>query len=154
MTRWRIFMIFMNEWIMHFYSALLCIVLHPKRFTIMLGGGGGGLSSTATSVQHPLGWCESCHRKTVPVRSPHISYRWRGERVIEPIKWILTIICRKYAVWSCKTLSCRYKYMQWIYQRCVLHTCLFSSTCTCFSYFISTDQQDLFFLQQVFQIYF
>ncbi len=46
----------------------------------------GSLSSTTTSVQHPLGWCDSCHRTTVPVRSPHTSYRWRRERVIEPIK--------------------------------------------------------------------
>ncbi len=38
-------------WMMHLYSALLCIVVHPKRFTIMWGG----LSSTTTSVQHPLG---------------------------------------------------------------------------------------------------
>ncbi len=37
----------MNEWMMHLYSALLCIVVHPKRFTIMWGGG-GGLSSTTT----------------------------------------------------------------------------------------------------------
>ncbi len=29
----------MNEWMMHLYSALLCIVVHPKRFTIMWGGG-------------------------------------------------------------------------------------------------------------------
>ncbi len=73
----------MSEWIMHLYSAL-CIVVHPKRFTIMWGG--GGLSSTTTSVQHPLGWCYGCHRTTAPVRSPHTGYRWRRERVIEPIK--------------------------------------------------------------------
>ncbi len=30
----------MNEW-MHLYSALLFIAVHPKRFTIMWGGGGG-----------------------------------------------------------------------------------------------------------------
>ncbi len=40
----------------------------------------GGLSSTTTSVQHPLGWCDGSHRTTAPVRSPHTSYRWRGER--------------------------------------------------------------------------
>ncbi len=45
-----------------------------------------GLSSTTTSVQHPLGWCDGCHRTTAPVRSPHTSYRWRGERDREPIK--------------------------------------------------------------------
>ncbi len=48
----------------------------------------GGLSSTTTSVQHPLGWCDGSHSTTVPVRSPHTSYRWRGERVIEPINWM------------------------------------------------------------------
>ncbi len=45
-------------WMMHLYSALLCIVVQPKRFTIMcvcVWGGGGCLSSTTTSVQHPLG---------------------------------------------------------------------------------------------------
>ncbi len=40
----------------------------------------GGLSSTSTSVQHPLGWCDGSHSTTAPVRSPHTSYRWRGER--------------------------------------------------------------------------
>ncbi len=82
--------LFTNEWMkrlmMHLYSALLCIVVHPKRFTIMWGG--GGLSSTTTSVQHPLRWSDGCHWTTVPVRSPHTSYRWRGEIVIEPIKWM------------------------------------------------------------------
>ncbi len=48
----------------------------------------GVLSSTTTSVQHPLGWCDGCHRTTAPVRSPHTSYRWRGERDIEPIEWM------------------------------------------------------------------
>ncbi len=47
-----------------------------------------GLYSITTCVQHPLGWCDGCHRTTAPVRSTHTSYRWRGERVIEPIKWV------------------------------------------------------------------
>ncbi len=68
--------VWMNEWMMHLYSGLLCIVVHPKHFTIIWGG----LSSTTTSVQHPLGWCDGSHRTTAPVRSPHTSYRWRGER--------------------------------------------------------------------------
>ncbi len=75
---------------MHLYSALLCIFVHPKRFTIMLGGGGGVLSWPTTSVQHPLGWCDGCQMTTAPVRSPHTSYRWRGERVIETIKCMLS----------------------------------------------------------------
>ncbi len=32
----------MNEWMMHLYSALMCIAVHPKHFIIMGGGGGGG----------------------------------------------------------------------------------------------------------------
>ncbi len=82
----------LNEWMndlmkRYLYSALLCIVVHPKRSTIIWGGG-GGVFSTTTSVQHPLGWCDGCHRTTAPVRSPHTSYRWRGEGVIETIKWM------------------------------------------------------------------
>ncbi len=30
---------------MHLYSALLCIAVHPKRFTILGGGGAGSLLS-------------------------------------------------------------------------------------------------------------
>ncbi len=82
----------MNEW-STYIVLLMCIAVHPKRFTIMWGG--GGLSSTTTSVQHPLGWLDGCHRSTAPVCSPHTSYRWRGERVIEPIKW-MEIIRRPY----------------------------------------------------------
>ncbi len=74
----------MNEWCI--YIALYYVLLYTQ--SALCGGGGGGLSSTTTSVQHPLGWCDGCHRTTAPVRSPHTSYRWRGERVIEPIKWM------------------------------------------------------------------
>ncbi len=77
----------MNEWMMHLYSAF-CVLLYTQSALQSCGGGGGGLSSTTTSVQHPLGWCDGCHRTTAPVRSPHTSYRWRGEREIEPIKWM------------------------------------------------------------------
>ncbi len=44
--------VWMNEWMMHL-RILLGIVVHPKCFTIKWGG--GGLSSTTTSVQHPHG---------------------------------------------------------------------------------------------------
>ncbi len=73
----------MDEW--GIYIALsLCIALHLKSFTILWRE----LSSTTTSVQHPLEWCEGSLSTTAPVRSPHTSYRWRGERVIEPIQWM------------------------------------------------------------------
>ncbi len=71
----------MNEWIMHLYSALLCIVVPKALYNHV-----GGLSSTTTSVQLSLGWCGGCRRTTALMRSPHTSYRWRGERDIEPIK--------------------------------------------------------------------
>ncbi len=74
----------MNEWMMHLYSAFIVYCHTPKALYNHVGG----LSSTTTSVQHPLGWCDGSHRTTAPVRSPHNSYRWRGERVIEPIKWM------------------------------------------------------------------
>ncbi len=64
----------------------LCVLLYTQSALPIIVGGGGGLSSTTTSVQHPLGLCYGCHRTTAPVRSPHTSYRWRRERVIEPIK--------------------------------------------------------------------
>ncbi len=76
----------MNEWMIHLYSTLLLYT--QSTLQSCEGGGGGGLSSTTTSVQHPLGWFDGCHRTMAPVRSPHTSYRWRGERVIEPIKWM------------------------------------------------------------------
>ncbi len=72
------------SWMMHLYSAF-CVLLYTQS---ALQSYRGGLSSATTSVQHPLGWCNGCHRTTAPVRSPHTSYRWRGERVIEPIKWM------------------------------------------------------------------
>ncbi len=73
----------MNEW--RIYISLYCALCTPKRFTIMWVG---GLSSTTTSVQHPLGWYDGCHRTAAQVCSPHTRYRWRGERVIEPIQWM------------------------------------------------------------------
>ncbi len=75
----------MNEW--SIYIALMRFIVYcctPKALYNHVGG----LSSTTTSVQHPLGWCDGSHRTTAPVRSPHTRYRWREERVIEPIKWM------------------------------------------------------------------
>ncbi len=60
----------------HLYSALLCIAVHPKRFTIMWG----------VSPQPPpvcsihLDDATAATGTTAPVRSPHTRYRWRGER--------------------------------------------------------------------------
>ncbi len=58
--------------------TLMCVVVHPKRFTIMCVCvcGGGGVSPQPPPV---------C---SIHLDEPHTSYRWRGERVIEPIKWM------------------------------------------------------------------
>ncbi len=54
-----------NEWMMHLYSALLCIAIHPKRFTIMWGSllnhhqwaAGDELSpSSCCSTEEVLDW--------------------------------------------------------------------------------------------------
>jgi len=41
----------------HLHSAFICTTVHQNRFTII----SGDLSSTTTSVQYPLGWCDSSH---------------------------------------------------------------------------------------------
>ncbi len=58
----------MNEWCN--YIVLYCVLLYTQS-TLQSCGGGGGVSP---------GWCNDCHRTMAPVRSPHTSYRWRGER--------------------------------------------------------------------------
>ncbi len=73
-------------------DSFSCQLWLPVEERILLGNSLASFqwikTSTTISVQHPLGRCDSCHRTTAPVRSPHTSYRWRGERVIEPIKWM------------------------------------------------------------------
>ncbi len=67
------------------YIALYCVFLYTQSAIQSFAG----LSpSTTASVQHPLGWCDGSQSTTVPVHSRHTSYRWRGEIVIEPIKWM------------------------------------------------------------------
>ncbi len=66
----------MNEWCVY---IVLCVLLYTQgAFQSQAGGGGGGgglmvVSSTTIRVQHPLGWCDSSHSTTAPVRSPHTS---------------------------------------------------------------------------------
>ncbi len=70
----------MNEWCIYIAKRVLYCCT-PKAFYNHVGWG-----SLLNHHQCALGWCHGCHRTTVPVRSPHTSYRWRGERDIEPIK--------------------------------------------------------------------
>ncbi len=48
---------------MHLYSALLFIVVHTKRFTIMWGGGGGG---GVVSPQSPQCAASTCMMRRLP----------------------------------------------------------------------------------------
>ncbi len=75
----------MNEWwMMHLYSAFIVYCHTPKALYNHVGG----LFSTTTSVQHHLDDATAATGQRRQCRSPHTSYRWRGERVIEPIKWM------------------------------------------------------------------
>ncbi len=71
----------MNEWCI--YKHFYCVLLYTQS-TQSCGGGLLNHHQCAASTW----WCDGCHRTTTPERSPHTSYRWRGERVIEPIKWM------------------------------------------------------------------
>ncbi len=68
----------MNEW--GIYIALYCVLLYTQSALQSCGGGGSLLN------HHQ---CAASSRTTVPVRSPHTSYRWREEREIETIKCML-----------------------------------------------------------------
>ncbi len=65
----------MNEWCI--YIALYSVLLYTQ-CALQSCGGEGHSSTTTSAVQHPLGWCDGCHRTTAPVHSLHTSYRWRG----------------------------------------------------------------------------
>ncbi len=89
---------------MHLYSALLCIAVHPKHFTIMWGvspqpppvcsihldDATVATGQRRQSAHHTpaTGGEERVIEPVKCMRSPHTSYRWRVERVIEPIKWM------------------------------------------------------------------
>ncbi len=68
----------MNEWMNEaFYIALYCVLLYTQS---ALQSYEGVSLQPPPVCKHPLGWCDGSHRTTAPVRSPHTSYRWRGER--------------------------------------------------------------------------
>ncbi len=93
---------------MHFYNTLLCIVVHPKRFTIIWGGSLLNHHQCAASTwmmrrlpqdkgasaltTHKL-QMERRERVIEPIkcmRSPHTSYRWRGESHRDNQVYVLT----------------------------------------------------------------
>ncbi len=59
----------------------------PKALYNHVGGWGGGVSPQPPPVcSIHLDYATAATGTTAPVRSPHTGYRWRRERVIEPIK--------------------------------------------------------------------
>ncbi len=71
------------------YIALYCVLLYTQSTlqscvcVCVCVCGGGGLSSTTTSVQHPLGWCDGCHRtNSASVLTTHQLQveRWESHR--------------------------------------------------------------------------
>ncbi len=53
-----------------------------------MGGGGGGALLNHHQCAASTWMMRQLSQETAPVRSPHTSYRWRGERDIESIKWM------------------------------------------------------------------
>ncbi len=83
------------------YIAVYCVLLYTQSALQSWGGGGGGVSPQPPPVCsiHLAATGRSAHtsyrwrgeRVIEPIkcmRTPHTSHRWRGERVIEPIKWM------------------------------------------------------------------
>ncbi len=87
----------------------------------------GGLSSISTSVQHPPGWCDGSHSTIAPAHSPHTSYRWREERVMEPIQW-MGIIRRPWLTKASGGNLARtpglHPYTPTLYEKCVMEVCV------------------------------
>ncbi len=69
---------------MHLYSAFIVYCCAPKALYNHVGG---GFSSTTTSVQHPLGWCDGCHRTTASVRSPQLQVERRERHRANQVEW-------------------------------------------------------------------
>ncbi len=76
----------MNEWCI--YIALYCVLLYTQN--TLQSCGGVSPQPPPVCIIHFDDAMAATGRLT-PVRSPLTSYRWREERVIEPIKWMWII---------------------------------------------------------------
>ncbi len=81
---------------MHLYNALLCMFVHQSIYN-RGGGGGGGVNHGLLIItldwlylsllnHHQCAASWMMRRLSQDSGARHTSYRWRGERVIEPIK--------------------------------------------------------------------
>ncbi len=73
----------MNEWMRHLYSALLCMVVHPKRFTIMWGF--SPQPPPVCSIHLDDATAATGQRRQCAHHTPATGGE---EREIEPIKWM------------------------------------------------------------------
>ncbi len=69
---------------MHLYSALLCIAVHPKRFTIMWGWGVSPQPPPVCSIHLDDATAATGQQRQCAHHTPATG----GERDIEPIKWM------------------------------------------------------------------
>ncbi len=76
----------MNEWMIHLYSALLCIVVHPKHFTIMSLLNHHQCAASTWMMR----WLpQDNDASALTTQGAHHTPATGGEeRVIEPIKWM------------------------------------------------------------------
>ncbi len=72
---------------MHLYSALLCITVHSKRFTIMRGGGVSPQPPPVCSIHLDDATAATGQRHQCAHHTPATGGEER-EREIEPIKWM------------------------------------------------------------------
>ncbi len=77
----------LNEWMMNLYSALLCIVVHPKRFTIMWGV--SPQPPPVCSIHLDDATAATGQRRQYTHHTPATGGE---EREIEPIKWMGIIV--------------------------------------------------------------
>ncbi len=92
----------MNEWMKHLYSALLCIAVHPKRFTIIWGG----VSSQpppVCSIHLDDATAATGQRRQCAHHTPATGGE---EREIEPIKWMGIMFITWWPMIIIKTRCC------------------------------------------------
>ncbi len=97
----------MNEW--SIYIALYCVLLYTQSALQSYEGG--------SLLNHHQCTASTWMMRRQPQRSPHTSYRWRGERVIEPIKW-MGIIGRPWLTRASGRNLARTGYTPTLYDEC------------------------------------